>query len=591
MVVRKFKEQRDDPRYQQLQLHTAVSLINAAEPVDYRAIRDFYETFSPFGLPGNCVHPTYGLAEHTVFVCSKGVLVLTLRKTALEQGRVEIVHESFLRYESGHMEGEDSKTSELLEKDESEEGEERHDLQRVVGCGYPGRVEAVTVKIVHAESYAEVSELQVGEVWVNSPSKALGYWNRPELSEEDFQATIVVPQGQAASAYHQLRYLRTGDMGFLYKDELFICGRLKDMIIVGGANHYPQDIERTVEQSLSDLLRPGCSAAFAMKAHARHDHAADQGGSSAASGTEEVVYVAELKETVPAHGKKEIYDDIVRRCREVVASEHGLSLRTICLLTPRTIPKTTSGKIARSWCRRGLVEGTLSIVYRSEADHRHHPRHAAADDGTAMSTSNASATTNAAGSATKPGYHQIRPEDDAQDAQAKNPTAKSSGGPVSMGPPMTESEVRALTIPEIKGKIEIALCAVSQSSPTPLKAPINPSLSLIALGLDSMTIVQFKGILENRFHCFVSDEFLFTNMATLIELSIAVQHGHLTDEQQQRFESVGPSQPAAAASPSGAAPSNGRQAATVVGGDAPHGGKRNARGSRQPLCPWFTCCY
>lgn len=574
LVVRKFKEQANDPRYQHLQLHTAESLINAAEPVDYRAIRDFYNTFSRFGLPGTCVHPTYGLAEHTVFVCSKGVVVLTVRKSALEQGRVDIVHENMLRCENGKMEGESDEINAQIDS-----GDEVHDLQRLVGCGYPGRVEGVTVKIIHPEQYTEIPAFEVGEVWVNSASKALGYWNRPELSHDDFQAEIVFSGGQSREAYHDERFLRTGDMGFIYKDELFICGRLKDMIIVGGSNHYPQDIERTVEQSLSEHLRAGCSAAFAMTAHSRHDAHYPGGDGSAAEegnrGTEEVVYVAELKE-VPSANKKELYATIVRRCREVVASEHGLSLRTVCLLTPRSIPKTTSGKIARSWCRRGLMEGTLSILYRSDSDHHSH-NNTHHEDASCGSTE-AAATV---GVATKPGYIAVRSDEESKSRQPHKPAY------VSLGPAMSESEVRSLSVSEAKSRIESALCAISQSSPTQLTPPINPSRSLVELGLDSMTIVQFNGILENRFHCFVKDEFLFTNMATLVELSIAVQHGSLTEEQEQRFETTG----SAVGGNAGANASTGagKQAATVVGDTA--GGNRRGRGSRQPLCPWFTCCY
>jgi acyl-CoA synthetase (AMP-forming)/AMP-acid ligase II/acyl carrier protein len=577
LVVRKLKERANDPQNQNLQLHSAVSLINAAEPVDYRAIRDFYDAFSRFGLPGNCVHPTYGLAEHTVFVCSKGMVVLTVRKSALEQGRVDIVHENMLRYENGKMEGESDEINAQIDG-----SDESHDLQRLVGCGYPGRVEGVTVKIIHPETYIEIPAFEVGEVWVSSASKALGYWNHPELSHDDFEAEIVLSEGQIREDYHEKRYLRTGDMGFVYKDELFICGRLKDMIIVGGANHYPQDIEHTVEQSLSEYLRPGCSAAFAMTAHSRHniEHNSGDGSTEEANrGTEEVVYVAELKD-VPSVNKKELYTTIVRRCREVVASEHGLSLRTVCLLTPRSIPKTTSGKIARSWCRRGLMEGTLSILHRSDSNKHHiHPHvHSHHEDASASSTG----STATAGASSKPGYNAAHTEEESKQSKPETKPAH-----ISLGSSLSESEIRSLSIPEVKSRIESSLCAISQSSPTHLTAPINPSRSLVELGLDSMTIVQFNGILENRFHCVLKDEFLFTNMATLVELSIAAQHGSLTDEQERRFEIAGPAVGGNAHTT--ARTGAGKQAAAVVGTTSC--GIRRGRSSRQLLCPWFTCCY
>lgn len=120
--------------------------------------------------------------------------------------------------------------------------------------------------------------VQIGEIWVNSPSKAQGYWNRPEISAEVFHA---IPSSETSdSTSSGAGYLRTGDLGFLRQGELYICGRIKDLIIVRGANHYPQDIERTAEQACTEHLRAGCSAAFAVPHEEGH--------------TESVVYVAEV---------------------------------------------------------------------------------------------------------------------------------------------------------------------------------------------------------------------------------------------------------------------------------------------------------
>ena len=120
------------------------------------------------------------------------------------------------------------------------------------------------------------SLVQVGEIWVSSPSKARGYWDQPELSQESFHARLASSPPSSSSSY-----LRTGDMGFLHEHELFICGRIKDLIIVRGANHYPQDVERTAELSAPDALRPGCSAAFDTRVGEGH--------------TDSVVYVAEVR--------------------------------------------------------------------------------------------------------------------------------------------------------------------------------------------------------------------------------------------------------------------------------------------------------
>jgi acyl-CoA synthetase (AMP-forming)/AMP-acid ligase II len=178
---------------------------------------------------------------------------------------------------------------------------------RIVGCGYPSHGEDVHAVIVStaAAAAAAVSgagagagedeerssvatllpDLEVGEIWIDSPSKARGYWQNPELSQHDFHATLPTA---AVGESEGRSYLRTGDMGFLSKGELFICGRSKDMIILGGANHYPQDIERSIEQGLGEYLRNGCSAAIAVNASQMHKLNTNEAG-------EVVVFLAEVR--------------------------------------------------------------------------------------------------------------------------------------------------------------------------------------------------------------------------------------------------------------------------------------------------------
>jgi acyl-CoA synthetase (AMP-forming)/AMP-acid ligase II len=168
-----------------------------------------------------------------------------------------------------------------------------------VGCGFPEKAEGVDVRIVDAESCVLVQnekvsgielitvktvltayhDMKVGEIWVNSPSKARGYWDNPEVSTASFEARYIVrteeSKGSDAKPGEEIfrseaTYLRTGDLGFLRKGELFICGRIKDLIIVRGSNHYPQDIERTAEKCGKEHIRAGCSAAFAVKHEATH---------------------------------------------------------------------------------------------------------------------------------------------------------------------------------------------------------------------------------------------------------------------------------------------------------------------------------
>jgi acyl-CoA synthetase (AMP-forming)/AMP-acid ligase II len=259
--------------------------------VDFSAIMEFYSTFGQYGLPGDVVVPTYGLAEHTVFVCSGGKQVITVSRAALEAGKLEVVGEV------GILSGKGAAGKAI-----PAEGGDTSATQRIVGCGYPGHGEGVQLLIVNsnvvdrvtlagsgdsaagtaggADALQALPEGVVGEVWVASPSKAQGYWNQPELSQHEFHAALPANSSQTADAAKD-GFLRTGDLGFMYNDELFICGRMKDLIIVRGSNHYPQDIERTAEQHQAAYLRAGCSAAFSLSgSQKRH--------------TEDVIYVAEV---------------------------------------------------------------------------------------------------------------------------------------------------------------------------------------------------------------------------------------------------------------------------------------------------------
>ncbi len=281
-MARKFRESLSDQsaavRYKAtLDLSAMRHMINAAEPVDCQAMLDFYSIFGAYGLRKGVIFPTYGLAEHTVFICSGGSQILTVTKSSLEAGDSIVIT------------SEDTISSLLsASKDSQPQAAESESDLRIVGCGFPGKGEGVELLIVHGVSNKALGSDSIGEVWVNSLSKACGYWNQPELTAHDFQAQFTPEfsegKSEAQAAAEESRpvsnkYLRTGDLGFMHNGELFICGRLKDLIIVRGSNHYPQDIERTAEQSHTSL-RAGCSAAFAL--HPKGGH------------TEAVIFVAEV---------------------------------------------------------------------------------------------------------------------------------------------------------------------------------------------------------------------------------------------------------------------------------------------------------
>jgi thioester reductase-like protein len=191
-----------------------------------------------------------------------------------------------------------------------------------------------SVKIVSTEGAPRgCADDEIGEIWLHGPSMGAGYWGRPKLSAQVFQARLPETGDQD--------WLRTGDLGFLHEGELYISGRLKDLIILRGRNHYPQDIECVVEADAD--IRPGCSAAFSVER----------------DGQEALVVVAELK-----HPKR-VPD--VRRLNQRLLTEAGISTPTWVFIRPRSIAKTSSGKIRRHRVRTDFLEQRLAVVERVES--------------------------------------------------------------------------------------------------------------------------------------------------------------------------------------------------------------------------------
>ncbi len=190
------------------------------------------------------------------------------------------------------------------------------------------------VRIVNPDTCEACADGDEGEIWVNGASVARGYWNQPEATEETFDVTISGGDGTP--------YLRTGDLGFLRGDQLYVTGRRKDLIVVRGTNHYPQDIEHTVEHA-HPALRRGCVAAFAIDV----------------DGEERLAVVQEVNDTV---GDSVSAEDVFGAIRREVARDHDLHVHTIVLVPPRAIAKTSSGKIQRQANKAAYLNGSLSIV-------------------------------------------------------------------------------------------------------------------------------------------------------------------------------------------------------------------------------------
>ncbi|MBT2440934.1 amino acid adenylation domain-containing protein [Streptomyces sp. ISL-36] len=275
-----------------------------AEPVRPSTMAAFAAAFEVSGFSPRAFHPCYGLAETTLFATggpTRGGAprVLDLSRDALERGRAEAA------------------------------GPDTGPRLSLTGCGTPQGEDLVLV----VADGRPCAQGEVGEVWISGPSVAAGYWERPEETSRTFHATL--------DAHPGCTFLRTGDLAFTSEGELFITGRIKDLMVVRGRNHYPQDIEQTAERA-HPLLQPTRSAAFSV----------DDGGE------EQVVLVHEV-----ARGfTPDDAPGVLAAVREAVAAEHGLAPREIALVRLGTIPRTTSGKIRRSTCRELWASDGLKRV-------------------------------------------------------------------------------------------------------------------------------------------------------------------------------------------------------------------------------------
>lgn len=283
-----------------------------AEPVRAETLEEFARTFADCGFRREAFHPCYGMAETTLIVSGGSriapPIIRQVDGVALEQNRVVAARG-----------GEGTK--------------------EIVGCGQTLLNQKIV--IVDPQSLTPCPDNQVGEIWVSGPSVAQGYWNRPEETEKTFHAYLANTE-ESATGESLGSFLRTGDLGFLQNGELFITGRIKDVIIIRGQNHYPQDLELTVEKS-HPALRQGCGAAFAVDV----------------KGQERVVVVQEVERSYLRNlNTKEVIGSI----QKAVAAEHALQVYATVLVKTGSIPKTSSGKIQRYACRLGFLTGTLNVV-------------------------------------------------------------------------------------------------------------------------------------------------------------------------------------------------------------------------------------
>ena len=279
---------------------------SGAEPVRAETLEQFSKQFAHCHFNYSAFYPCYGMAETTLFA------------TGGDKNQKPVIQ--------GVLAGE-------LEQNSVVETEISSPESRVfVGCGRPYL--NTTVTIVNPESLTRCEKGQVGEIWVSGASIASGYWNRPETTQESFQAYLK-DTGEGP-------FLRTGDLGFFSNGELFVTGRLKDVIIIRGQNYYPQDIEMTVQKSHL-AMRHNCGAAFTVEV----------------KGEERLVIIQEVERT---YLRKLNVNEVVGNIRQAVTAEHSLQVYATVLVKTGSIPKTSSGKIQRHACKFGFLNRSLNVV-------------------------------------------------------------------------------------------------------------------------------------------------------------------------------------------------------------------------------------
>lgn len=300
-----------DDQIADLDLSNWTLAFNGAEPIRAATLEAFYQKFKSTGFKIESFFPVYGLAEATLLVSAGNVpelpVVKKVNKILLEENNV------------------------------TETVENEIDLIEKVGCGVELRGQKL--RIVDPATKIECNENEVGEIWISGPNVAKGYWENDAETEMAFNCAI--------HNETDATYFRTGDLGFLSKKELFVTGRLKDLIIIRGKNHYPQDIEFTVQHS-HEALRKDCGAAFSIDEN----------------GEEQLVIIQEVKREF----KRKIDSaEISAIIKSAVSKEHQLVPSHIILIEPSSFPKTSSGKLQRRASKEQFLKNELKELQQEPA--------------------------------------------------------------------------------------------------------------------------------------------------------------------------------------------------------------------------------
>ncbi|MDR2442752.1 MAG: AMP-binding protein, partial [Deltaproteobacteria bacterium] len=306
-----------DEQLDGLDLSSIEVMFCGSEPVNYQTVQRFCQRFEIAGFKAKAFYPCYGLAENTLFATGvkrgQGASALDLDRQSYAAGLVKTITEQSPN---------NSQTDKVI---------------NLVSCGTSGSLNQVL--IVDAQTKQRLNEGAIGEIWLGGPSVAKGYWDKPEASREAFMAY--------ENTHNTGPYFRTGDLGFLLDGQLYISGRIKEMIIVSGRNFFPQDLEQCAVLAHEGLIENG-AAAFGVEG----------------SGTEEVVLVLESKL------KLDQYPKAIAKIRRALGEEFDLNPKAILFVKRHGLPKTTSGKIQRTLCRQMYLEGAFEVIEKWEAKDR-----------------------------------------------------------------------------------------------------------------------------------------------------------------------------------------------------------------------------
>lgn len=319
----------DDPP---LDLSNVRSILNGSEPVSPASMRKFQEAFGPYGLPDTAIKPSYGLAEATLFVSTtpmdEAPKIIHVDRDALNNHRfVEVPADA-------------------------------PNAVAQVSAGKVGVDEQAA--IVDVETASELPDGQIGEIWLHGKNMGTGYWAREEETRETFKNILKsrTSPSHAEGAPDDGLWVSTGDYGTYYEGDLYITGRVKDLVIVDGRNHYPQDLEYSAQEA-SRALRTGYVAAFSVPANQLPAQVFDDPHAGLKydpeDSSEQLVIVAERAPGAHKLDYQPIADDI----RAAIAVRHGVTVRDVLLVPAGSVPRTSSGKIGRRACRTAYIDGSL----------------------------------------------------------------------------------------------------------------------------------------------------------------------------------------------------------------------------------------